>query len=85
MNQMSGDVSVFHFDDEICGFSCGQFTVKGQTLPALVYATFSGMIHVYYNLWNYGDRQVRRLAHQQAPPAATVTQILYGGGGASDL
>ena len=75
----SGDVSVFHFDDEICGFSCGQFTVKGQTLPALVYATFSGMIHVYYNLWNYGDRQVRRLAHHQAaPPAATVTQILYG-------
>ena len=49
----AGKASVFHFDDEICGFSCGLFTVEGRTLPALVYATFSGMVHVYYNVADY--------------------------------
>lgn len=45
-----GKASVFHFGEEICGFSCGLFTVNEKTLPALVYATFSGLVHVYYNV-----------------------------------
>ena len=63
--------------------SIGSFLIQsalGETLPVLVFSTFSGMIHVYYNLWDYGERQVGRLETKGCPPciaAATVAQVLY--------
>ena len=56
-----GKASIFHFDDEICGFSCGLFTVDKKTLPCLVYATFNGQVHVYYSL--EGTLLLLRLLH----------------------
>lgn len=77
----AGKASVFHFDDEICGFSCGLFTVEGRTLPALVYATFSGMVHVYYNVADYQERQVRRGLPNLKPELSpeTISGLLYSG------
>jgi len=70
-----GKASIFHFDDEICGFSCGLFTVDKKTLPCLVYATFNGQVHVYYSL---EERQVRcglPLSRNLSPH--TVSRLLY--------
>jgi len=70
-----GKASIFHFDDEICGFSCGLFTVDKKTLPCLVYATFNGQVHVYYSL---EERQVRcglPLSRNLSPD--TISRLLY--------
>ena len=54
INAARGKASSFHLDDEICGFSCGLFTVRaGKTLPVLVYATFTGSVHLYYDLCHF--------------------------------
>ena len=53
INAARGKASSFLLDDEICGFSCGLFTVGGKTLPVLVYATFTGSVHLYYDLCHF--------------------------------
>ena len=49
----SSSAVIFTLDQEISAFSSGFYSVGNKKMPVLVYATFTGMIYLYYNISDY--------------------------------
>jgi len=83
VDQKGSSAVIFTLDQEISAFSSGFYSVGNKKMPVLVYATFTGMIYLYYNISDYHDRQIRHLVFhphgkQMAPAARNlVSDLLY--------
>ena len=44
------EVTEFCFDGDVSAFTCGNYTLDGETVPVLVYVTFGGRIVMYFNI-----------------------------------
>lgn len=53
VDQKGSSAVIFTLDQEISAFSSGFYSVGNKKMPVLVYATFTGMIYLYYNISDY--------------------------------